>query len=118
VGVLPVDLRILVLRRRRQARARQVRVEDAASRSAGYLEVVDPLRTSGSRKRRIRPALEPLVRQLSELPALERREVVAAAEETATQRPVLSWESWESACNAVRLGGNAVEDCDRLYDGS
>jgi hypothetical protein len=56
------------------------------------------------------------VRQLSELPAVERSEVLAAAEETATQRSVLAWTSWESARGVVSLGGNAVEDCDRLYD--
>ena len=54
--------------------------------------------------------------QLSELPAVERREVLAAAEETATRRSVLAWNSWESARGVVSLGGNAVEDCGRLYD--
>jgi hypothetical protein len=67
--------------------------------------------------RRLRPALEPLVRQLAELPEEERREVVAAAESAGTH-PVLSWGSWESARGLVSLGGDAVEDCDRLYDGA
>jgi hypothetical protein len=69
-------------------------------------------------RRRLRPGLEPLVRQLAELPEEERREVVAAADESAGTHPVLSWESWESARGLVNLGGDAVEDCDRLYDGA
>jgi hypothetical protein len=84
----------------------------------GYVEIVEPSGASGGRRRRVRPALEPLVRQLSELADEERRAVVAASEETAAKRPVLSWESWEAARGAVSLGGDAVEDCDQLYDGA
>ena len=73
---------------------------------------------TGGRSRRVRPALEPLVRQLAELPEDERCEVVAAAQESAARRPVLSWDAWESARGLVSLGGDAVADCDRLYDGS
>jgi len=29
----------------------------------------------------------------------------------------LSWEQWDAASGVVSLGGDAVEDCDRLYDG-
>jgi hypothetical protein len=68
---------------------------------------------------RIRPALEPLVRELANLPESERRDVVAAAEETAkNRRAALSWDSWEGARSVVHLGGDAVEDCGRLYDGT
>lgn len=74
-------------------------------------------RRTSSRSRRVRPGLEPLVRQLAELPKEERREVVAAAEETA-KPPTLSWSAWDAAAGVVSLGGNAVEDCDRLYDGT
>jgi hypothetical protein len=63
--------------------------------------------------------LESLVSQLANLPADERREVVIAAEETAAVRkPILPWESWEAARAVVSFGGDAVEDCDRLYDGT
>ena len=78
----------------------------------------EPRRTS-TRRPRVRAALEPLVRQLAELADDERRDVVAAAQESASaRRPTLPWSSWEAARGVVSLGGNAVEDCDRLYDGS
>lgn len=32
-------------------------------------------------------------------------------------RGVASWETVESLRGAVHLGGNAVDDCDQLYDG-
>jgi hypothetical protein len=76
-------------------------------------------RTAVRRGPRVRPALEPLVRQLAELPDDERREVVAAAEESAaTRKPTLAWSSWDAARGVVSLGGDAVADCDRLYDGA
>ena len=44
---------------------------------------------------------------------------MAAAEETAAvAHPTLSWEAWEAARGVVHFGGDAVEDCDRLYDGA
>lgn len=59
------------------------------------------------------------MRELAELPESERREVIAAAEEASTSGgSTLPWESWDAARGLVSLGGNAVEDCDRLYDGS
>ena len=82
------------------------------------VEAMEPRRATGGRGRRLRPALEPLVRQLAQLPEDERREVVAAAQETAGRHPVLSWEAWDSARGLVSLGGDAVADCDRLYDGA
>jgi hypothetical protein len=76
-------------------------------------------RSAVRRGPRVRPALEPLVRRLAELPDDERREVVAAAEESAaTKKPTLAWSSWDAARGVVSLGGDAVEDCDLLYDGS
>ena len=79
---------------------------------------MQPRGAPGGRGRRLRPALDPLVRQLAELPEDERRDVIAAAQESAAQHPFLSWEAWESARGIVNLGGDAVADCDRLYDGS
>jgi len=66
----------------------------------------------------VHPELEPLVRQLAELSEAERRDVIAAAEQTVARRPVLPWEAWERARGVVKLGGNAVEDCERHYDGA
>jgi hypothetical protein len=62
--------------------------------------------------------LEPLVSKLAELSAADRHEVVAAAEDAAAARPVLSWESWDAARGVVSFGGDAVQDSDRLYDGT
>jgi hypothetical protein len=30
--------------------------------------------------------------------------------------PILSWEQWDAAAGVVSLGGDAVDDCDHLYD--
>jgi hypothetical protein len=72
------------------------------------------------RRTQVRPGLLPLVRQLAELADRDRHDVVAAAEETVsdTHRSVLAWDTWEAARGVVTLGGNAVDDCDRLYDGA
>jgi hypothetical protein len=67
----------------------------------------------------LRPELENLVRALAALPEPERSTVFAAANEQASRDrkgPTLSWDDWESARGVVTLGGNAVEDCDGLYD--
>lgn len=67
----------------------------------------------------MRPELEDLVRALAALPAAERRRVVAATERAAARpQATLSWDLWDRACGVVSLGGDAVEDCDRLYDGT
>jgi hypothetical protein len=66
----------------------------------------------------LRPELETLVRALAALPEAERRIVVSAAEEAAAHAKTLPWELWDRARGAVSLGGHAVEDCDRLYDGT
>jgi hypothetical protein len=92
--------------------------EVLALRARAILSPMEPRRAPGGRGRRLRPALEPLVRQLAELPEDERREVVAAAQASAARPPVLSWDAWDAARGLVTLGGDAVADCDRLYDGS
>jgi hypothetical protein len=62
--------------------------------------------------------LEPLVRELSVLSADDRRAVVFAAESNARARgAVASWDTVRKLTGALALGGNAVEDADRLYDG-
>ncbi|WP_394826060.1 hypothetical protein [Pendulispora albinea] len=70
------------------------------------------------RSLRVPPALEPLVRQLAALPDEDRKAVVQAAENARRpQRAVASWDTLDSLRGVVRLGGDAIEDCDRLYDG-
>lgn len=66
----------------------------------------------------LRRDLDTLVRALAALPDAERRDVVSAAEEAAAHARTLPWELWNQARGVVSLGGHAVEDCDRLYDGS
>jgi hypothetical protein len=71
-----------------------------------------------SAARRLRPELEPLAKQLAALPAEDRRAVVEAAE--AGERsplPTIPWKELEEAFGIVSFGGDAVEDCRRLYDG-
>ncbi len=77
-----------------------------------------PQNPGAGRHLRVAPSLEPLVRQLAALSAAERREVIVAAEQTATERSVLSWDAWGRSRSVATLGGNAVDDCDRLYDGT
>lgn len=72
-------------------------------------------------------AAEKLYDQAIKLPPGERREfalrvlaTVADDGKQATQaegRGTASWETIESLRGVVHLGGNAVEDCDQLYDG-
>ena len=57
-------------------------------------------------------------RELSALSDNERRAVVFAAETTArARRAVASWSTIRKLTGAVAMGGNAVDDCNRLYDG-
>ncbi len=58
-----------------------------------------------------------LVRALARLSEDERHKIVSAAEEEAGAAPSLSWSSLRRARAAVRLGGDAIADCDSLYDG-
>ncbi len=58
-----------------------------------------------------------LVAALARLPEAERRKVIADAVQQARGRTTVDWDSLRAACGVVSLGGNAVEDCHRLYDG-
>jgi hypothetical protein len=65
----------------------------------------------------LRSELAELVRALAALPEAERERVyLAVDEERERARRVLSWLEWEKARAIVTLGGDAVEDCDGLYD--
>lgn len=67
----------------------------------------------------LRPELEALVRALSALPESVRNDVIVAAERAAADaRTPFTWELWDSARATVSLGGDALEDSDRLYDGT
>jgi hypothetical protein len=60
-----------------------------------------------------------LVRALSALPDAVRNDVIVAAEKAAGRaRPSFTWERWKRARATVNLGGDALEDSDRLYDGT
>ncbi len=80
--------------------------------------------SSQQHPREPRPALKPLVDQLARLTDEERQEVVAAAEHAArTQRNEDAdaarqrrWDWLWGSIGIVSLGGNAIEDCERLYD--
>ena len=65
-------------------------------------------------------ALRPLVKKLAALSSEQRTLVLHEAERAANDaKPLLrsiSWESLKAARGAVNLGGNAVEDCNALYD--
>ena len=65
----------------------------------------------------LRPELVALVRALAGLPEDERVRVYAAVnDETRSARATLDWDEWENARGTISLGGNAVDDCDELYD--
>ncbi|MBN1605429.1 MAG: hypothetical protein JW940_02290 [Polyangiaceae bacterium] len=61
--------------------------------------------------------LWPLVEQLRLLAPEDRSLVVRAANE-ATQGglPTVPWSEVEKVIGSVHLGGNAVEDCEAIYD--
>ncbi len=65
-------------------------------------------------------ALHGLVRQLAELPAGARETVIEAARRAANEPkgklPTVSWQSLRAAKGIVRLGGNALDDAEALYD--
>jgi hypothetical protein len=58
-----------------------------------------------------------LVQALARLSEDERRRVIADAQREAGRRATLDWKSMRAARGIVSLGGNAVADCDTLYDG-
>jgi len=62
---------------------------------------------------------EHLVQELAALPEEERRAVVREARARAQARgPTLPWASLRAAIGVVKgAAADAVEDCDRLYDG-
>jgi hypothetical protein len=72
-------------------------------------------------------AAEKLYDEAIKLPASERRTfalrvlatVVDDGRDAAQpeRAPTASWETIESLRGVVHLGGNALEDCERLYDG-
>ncbi len=64
-------------------------------------------------------ALKPLVDQLAKLTSEQRRLVVEAAEQTVEPREFvgLSEQDIQRLTGVVAIGGNALDDCDALYDG-
>jgi hypothetical protein len=79
---------------------------------------MQPQQSPKRRPIRIPRELEPLVRELAELSEEARRDVFAAVEEAkGRNRATVAWESFKAASGIVSLGGDAVLDCDRLYDG-
>jgi hypothetical protein len=76
-----------------------------------------PASNGTSPSKHLRPELVALVRALAGLPEDDRVRVYAAVnDETRLARATLDWDEWEKARGAVSLGGNAVDDCDELYD--
>ena len=65
-----------------------------------------------------RPDLAALAHALAALSDEERGAVLAKANEVSkVPCATVSWESFRAACGVVNLGGHAVEDTERLYDG-
>ncbi len=67
-------------------------------------------------------ALRSLAAELGKLPQEDRELVISTARAesatgSGTVRRAISWESLMSARGIVSFGGNAVDDCDALYDG-
>ncbi len=64
-------------------------------------------------------ALKPLVDQLAGLSSEQRRLVIEAAEQSvrAHESVGLSEQDIQRLTGIVAIGGNALEDCDALYDG-
>ena len=64
-------------------------------------------------------AAEKLYEDAIKLPPEERRlfalRLLASTPETSA--PTTSWETIDALRGVVHFGGNAVEDCERLYDG-
>jgi hypothetical protein len=61
--------------------------------------------------------LWPLVEQLRQLAPEDRSLVVRAANEAAPKRlPTVPWSEVERVIGSVHLGGNALEDCEAIYD--
>ncbi len=74
----------------------------------------------GSSTEALSDALKPLAEQLAKLPAEERERVIAVARAGADTKPKLKTVSPErirASFAVVRLGGNAVDDVNALYNG-
>jgi hypothetical protein len=89
----------------------------ASHRKGGYVVHVSTSEPAGSV---VPEALRPLVKQLAALSSEQRTLVLHEAEKAAndpkSQVRSISWESLKAGRGAVNLGGNAVEDCNALYD--
>lgn len=65
-------------------------------------------------------SLRPLAERLAALSDADRRLVIDAVQATTRPSVVLRpvpWEVVDRARGIVKLGGNAVDDCNALYDG-
>lgn len=62
-------------------------------------------------------AAEKLYDEVLKLPPRERRMLALRLLASASEEPTASWETLESLRGVVHLGGNAIDDCERLYDG-
>lgn len=64
-------------------------------------------------------AAEKLYQAMIKLSAEEQRQIALRllANTAAEAAPATSWETLDELRGIVHLGGNALEDCDRLYDG-
>lgn len=63
-------------------------------------------------------AAEKLYEDLIRLPVEERRALALRVLATTSDAArTASWETLDELRGVVRLGGNALEDCERLYDG-
>ena len=61
--------------------------------------------------------LQPLVEQLRQLSPEERVSVIRAANDSLGEElPTIPWDVFRKAKGIVGLGGNAVDDCEALYD--
>ncbi len=66
---------------------------------------------------RVPDRLQPLVEQLRQLAPEDRSLVVQAASEAAAKRlPTVPWSEVEKMIGIVNVGGNAIEDCEAIYD--
>jgi hypothetical protein len=58
-----------------------------------------------------------IVHALARLSEKERRAIIADARREARRHVTLAWTALRAARGVVSLGGDALVDCDRLYDG-
>ena len=66
---------------------------------------------------RVPDRLQPLVEQLRQLAPEDRSLVVEAANEADRDAlPTVPWSEIEAGFGVVNIGGDAVEDCEAIYD--